>query len=278
LIGARFWAKDWASIKKEREMSLKAVETGAARMDEVERQGRIDLAAMFRIAVRYNWHEGIANHFSLAISEDGERFLMNPQGLHWSRIRASDLLLLDADGSDDVIGQGAGKAEPTAWHIHSKIHAGNRQARCVLHSHMFYTTTLACLKGYRLQMIDQNAMRFYNRIAYDDNFGGIALDGGEGKRIGETVEKDKSVLFMANHGVAVVAENVALAFDENYYLERACKLQVLALSTGREMHVVSDEVAEQTCRQWMGYPMETAQDHFDEMKAILDKEEPDYRD
>jgi ribulose-5-phosphate 4-epimerase/fuculose-1-phosphate aldolase len=259
-------------------MSLHAVKPGGTPMDEIERQGRIDLAAMFRIAVRYNWHEGIANHFSLAVSEDGKRFLMNPQGLHWSRIRASDLLLLHADGSDEVIGQGAGKADPTAWHIHSKVHAGNPKARCVLHTHMFYATTLACLKGYRLQMIDQNAMRFFNRIAYDDDFNGMALDEGEGRRIGGTVEDGKSVLFMANHGVAVVAENVALAFDENYYLERACKLQVLALSTGQPLHVVSDEVAAMTCGQWLHFPMDAAQDHFNEMKAILDREEPDYKD
>ena len=144
---------------------------------------------------------------------------------------------------------------------------------------MFYATTLACLKDYRLQMIDQNATRFYNRIAYDDNFNGMALDDGEGSRIGGTVEKDKSVIFMANHGVAVVAGNVAQAFDENYYLERACKVQVLALSTGQPLHVVSDEVAEKTCEQWQrGFSTDAAQDHFNEMKAILDKEEPDYKD
>jgi ribulose-5-phosphate 4-epimerase/fuculose-1-phosphate aldolase len=259
-------------------MTLKAVETGAVPMDEVERQGRIDLAAMFRIAVRYNWHEGIANHFSLAVSEDGKRFLMNPQGKHWSRIQASDLLLLDADGSDDIIGQGTGRADPTAWHIHSRIHAGDPDARCVLHTHMFYATTLACLKGYRLQMIDQNAMRFHNRIAYDDDFNGMALDEGEGRRIGGSVETDKSVVFMANHGVAVVAPSVAEAFDENYYLERACKLQVLALSTGQPLHVVSEEVAAKTCGQWRDFPLDACHDHFNEMKAILDKEEPDYRD
>jgi ribulose-5-phosphate 4-epimerase/fuculose-1-phosphate aldolase len=265
--------------KKGKAMSLKAVETGRAPMDETERQGRIDLAAMFRIAVRYNWHEGIANHFSLAISEDGKRFLMNPQGKHWSRIRASDLLLLDADGSADVVGQGAGRADPTAWYIHSRIHAGSRQARCVLHTHMFYATTLACLKGYRLQMVDQNAMRFHNRIAYDDNFNGMALDDSEGRRIGGTVEDGKSVVFMANHGVAVVAETVAQAFDENYYLERACKLQVLALQTGREMHVVPDAVAAKTCEQWQSeFSCECAHDHFKEMKAILDREESDYKD
>lgn len=260
-------------------MSLKAVETGAAPMDEVERQGRIDLAALFRIAVRYNWHEGIANHFSLALSEDGKRFLMNPQGRHWSRVRASDLLLLDADGTEDAIGTGPGKADPTAWFIHSKVHAGNPKARCVLHSHMFYATTLACLKDYRLQMLDQNAMRFYDRIVYDGTFRGMALDDDEGRRIGGTVEDGKNVIFMANHGIAVVADSAALAFDVNYYLERACKLQVLALSTGQPMNVAPDEVAALTCEQWWrDDTCSFAQDHFNEMKAILDIEEPDYKD
>jgi len=254
------------------------METGRAPMDETERQGRIDLAAMFRIAARFDWHEGIANHFSLAVSDDGKRFLMNPQGRHFSRIRASELLLLDADTSDDVIGQGAGKADPTAWNIHGQIHANNSQARCVLHTHMFYSTTLACVKGYRMQMIDQNAMRFHNRIAYDENFNGMALDAAEGKRIGATVEAGKSVLFMANHGVAVIGRSVAEAFDETYYLERACKLQVLALSTGQPLRVVSDAVAEMTCRQWTAFPIDAAADHFNAMKDILDEEEPDYRD
>jgi len=259
-------------------MSLTAVQTGRGPVDEAERQRRIDLAALFRIAVRHGWHEGVANHISLAISDDGKRFLMNPQGRHWSRIRASDLLLLDADGADDVIGAGAGKADPTAWHIHSRIHAGHPRARCLLHTHMLHATTLSCLRGYRLQMIDQNSMRFHDRIAYDDAFHGMALDEGEGRRISGAIQDGKSVLFMANHGITVIAPSVAEAFDENFYLERACQLQVLALSTGRPLHVVSEEVAAMTCRQWLEFPVDACQDHFNEMKTILDEEEPDYRD
>jgi len=259
-------------------MSLRAVQAGRGPADAAERQRRIDLAALFRMAVRHGWHEGVANHISLAISDDGKRFLMNPQGRHWSRIRASDLLLLDADGTDETVGSGAGKADPTAWHIHSKIHAYHPRARCVLHTHMLHATTLACLKGYRLQMIDQNSMRFHERIAYDDTFHGMALDEGEGRRIGGAIHDGKSVLFMANHGITVIAPSVAEAFDENYYLERACQLQLLALSTGRPLHVVSDEVAAMTCRQWLEFPVDACQDHFNEMKAILDEEEPDYRD
>ena len=258
--------------------SLRSVQAGPGPAEEVERQARIDLAALFRMAVRHNWHEAIANHISLAISGDGKRFLMNPQGRHWARIRASDLLLLDADDTGEVVGQGAGKADPTAWHIHSRIHARNPGARCVMHTHMRYATTLACLKGYRLKMIDQNAMRFHGRIAYDDHYRGMALDDAEGRRIDGSIDAGKSVLFMANHGITVVGRSVAEAFDENYYLERACELQVLALSTGQPLREVTDEIAALTCRQWLEYPVDACRDHFEEMKAILDREEPDYRD
>lgn len=243
------------------------------RMDDAERQGRVDLAAAFRLAVRHNWHEAVANHFSLAVSPDGHRFLMNPCGRHFSRIRASELLLLDVAAPDPV--RGDGPPDPTAWHIHGRIHAALPAARCVLHAHPTYATTLACLKGYRLRMIDQNAMRFHNRIAYDDDFAGLALDEGEGARICAALQ-GKSVMLMANHGVTVIAASVAEAFDELYYLERACHTQVLALSTGHPLDLVSDAVAAETCRQWHDYPVDSARDHFEEMKRILDEEEPDY--
>ncbi len=245
------------------------------RMDARERQGRIDLAAALRLAARYGWNEAVANHFSLAVSDDGQRFLMNPQGRHWARIRASELLLLDAAGTDAATGSGAGEADPTAWHIHGQIHANVPGARCVFHTHMPYATALACLKGYRLQMIDQNAMRFHDRVAYDDAFNGLALDADEGRRICDALA-GRSILFMANHGVALTAVDVALAFDEMYYLERACQVQVLALSTGRPLHVVPDPVAAATCRQWQDYPADSARDHFEELKRMLDAEEPDY--
>ena len=259
-------------------MSLRAVQADRESAAEAERRARVDLAALFRLAVRHGWHEGVANHISLAISDDGRQFLINPQGRHWARLRASDLLRLDADGSSDVIGQGAGKADPTAWHIHSRIHARSPGARCVLHTHMLNATALACLDGYRLKMIDQNAMRFYGRIAYDDVYNGMALDDGEGRRIDHALGDGKSVLFMANHGITVVAPSVAEAFDENYYLERACELQVLALSTGQPLREVTDEIAAMTCRQWLEYPVDSCRDHFEELKAILDREEPDYKD
>jgi len=234
-------------------------------------QGRIDLAAAFRWAARLGFHEAVANHFSLAVVEDGSRFLIQPRGRHFSKVRASELLLVDADGA---VLEGEGSIDPTAFHIHSAIHRGVPQARCILHTHMAYATALTCLEGVRLEPVSQNALRFYERIAYDETFGGMALDTDEGARLCAALG-DKTVLFMGNHGVTVTSTSVAQAFDELYFLEKACETQVLAMSTGRRLNQVPDTVARQTCRQWQEYP-DLAQLHFTELKRILDEEEPDY--
>ncbi len=128
-----------------------------------EAQARRDLAAAFRWAARLGWHESIANHFSVAISEDRCRFLMNPNGRHFSRVRASELLLLDARDESSVEGPGA--PDPTAWHLHAQLHLRLPQARCILHTHMPHATALCCIKDFELLMLDQNACRFHGRVA-----------------------------------------------------------------------------------------------------------------
>jgi ribulose-5-phosphate 4-epimerase/fuculose-1-phosphate aldolase len=233
-----------------------------------ETQTRRELAAAFRWAYRLGFHEAIANHFSAVV---GEHFLINPYGTHFARMRASDLLLMSFDGA---VRRGEGRPDDTAWHIHSRIHARVARARCVLHTHMPYATALACTEGFRLQPIDQNAMRFYERIAYDDDFGGMALDDAEGDRLC-TALGEHNILLLANHGVIVVAESIAQAFDELYYLERACQIQWLALSTGRPPKPVESAIAAKTRDQWLDSKEHSAL-HFAELMRILDEEEPEY--
>ena len=239
-----------------------------------EAQARLDLAAALRWAARLNLHEATANHFSVAVAADGKQFLLNPRGRHFSRVRASELLLLDAGNSDTIRGENA--PDPTAWYLHAHLHQYLPQARCILHTHMPYTTALACLQDFEFLMLDQNACRFYGRIAYDRNYNGMALDDTEGERVAHLLGADKSVLFMGNHGVIVVGPSVAEAFDELYYLEKAAQVQVLALSTRQDLALIPDAVAAKACEQWLEYP-QFSELHFTALKEILDEEEPSYR-
>jgi ribulose-5-phosphate 4-epimerase/fuculose-1-phosphate aldolase len=241
-------------------------------MESVNRARR-DLAAAFRWAARLGWHEAVANHFSVAVSDDGAQFLLNPRGRHFSRMKASELLLLDARTKAVVAGKGP--PDPTGWYIHGRIHAGLPHARCVLHVHSRYATALASIEDGRLVSCDQNAMRFHDRIAYDEAFSGMALDQEEGDRLSRALG-NRTVLLMRNHGVIVVGASVAEAFDELYYFERACENQIIAMSTGRALNVVADDVARRTCQQWLEYPADYANEHFGELKQILDEDEPDY--
>ena len=235
---------------------------------------RTDLAAAFRWAARLDMHESIANHFSVAVSEDGSQFLLNPVGRHFSRMRASDLLLLDAH---EAPAHGPQAPDPTAWHLHAALHQRHPQARCVLHTHMINATALCCLKDFEFLMLDQNACRFHNRIAYDHHYSGMALDASEAQRVIALLGDDKNILFMKNHGVMVIAASVAQAFDELYYLEKAAALQVRALSTGRALELIPEAMAATAAAQWRAYPTQFSKLHFQALKDILDLEEPDYK-
>jgi ribulose-5-phosphate 4-epimerase/fuculose-1-phosphate aldolase len=237
----------------------------------IERAARVDLAAAFRLAVRMDLHEGVCNHFTLMLP-DGERFLLNRYGLHWSEVTASNLLALDATGR---ILEGEGEFEKTAFYIHSRIHLANPKAACVLHTHMPYATALTLLDNGRLEMVEQNALRFHDDIAYDDTYNGLVVDNAEGDRLARVLGS-KRVLFLANHGVIVVGPSVAEAFDSLYYLERACRLQVLARSMGQPFRKVRPEVVRETYRMIAADTPKYAGAHFEALKRILDREEPGY--
>jgi len=246
-----------------------------------ERAARVDLAAAFRLAVRLDLHEGVCNHFSVMLdpqrSGSGEaphkaRFLLNRYGLHWSEVTASNLLCLDAGGR---VLAGEGEVEKTAFYIHSRIHLANPRAACVLHTHMPYATALTLLEGGRLEMAEQNALRFHGDIAYDDIYNGLVVDDAEGDRLAAALG-EKRVLFLASHGVIVVGPTVAEAFDALYYLERACRLQVLARSMGGKLRRVRPEVVADTHQRMLADAPQYAGAHFGALKRLLEREEPEY--
>jgi ribulose-5-phosphate 4-epimerase/fuculose-1-phosphate aldolase len=105
----------------------------------------------------------------------------------------------------------------------------------------------------------------------------MALSAAEGERVAALLAADKSVLMMGNHGVLVVGTSIAAAFDDLYYLERAAKVQLLALATGLTPALIPEAVAAKTCMQWLTYPDGYSRKHFDALRAILDEDEPDYR-
>jgi len=243
-----------------------------ADQESASRRLRLDLACALRWAARYGLHEGVCNHFSVRLPGDADCFLLNPQGLHWAEITADDLLVVDAEGR---VLEGRHTVEPTAFFIHSRIHMALPQAACVMHTHMPYATTLTVAQDARLEWVSQNALRFHGRVAYEDAYNGLALDAAEGERLAGKLA-DADILFLANHGVIVRGTSVALAFDDLYYLERACMLQVMAAGLGKGLRVVPEEIARRTAQQMAGESQQAVL-HLQALKRLLDREAPEWR-
>lgn len=235
---------------------------------------RVDLAAAFRICAQMNWHESVGNHFSAAVSACGKRFLMNRKWQHFASIRASDLLLLDAD--DPGVMAGPDAPDASAWTVHGTIHRLRPDVRVVIHAHTPYATALSTLKDPRLLPLDNNTARFWGDLGIDLGFGGIADAAAEGERLVQSLGS-KSCLMMGNHGVTVTAPTVALAFEKLYFLEKAAQTMILAYSTGQPLNVLSDAVAQNTAQGWIAYEG-MAEQHFAWLKAQLDRSDPSWRD
>jgi len=235
---------------------------------------RVDLAAAFRWTVRLNMHEAVANHFSLSVNEDGTQFLINPNQKHFSLIKASDILLLDANDTSTLDRPDA--PDETAWGLHGAIHRNCPHARCALHVHSVYATVLASLSDSVMKPIDQNTAIFHNRHIVDENYGGLAFEE-EGERCSQLFADPKQkVMVMGNHGVMVIGATVSETFDRLYYFERAAETYIKALWTGQPLRVLSDEIAEKTAQEIEDYGDQAGR-HFSDLKEILDREEPDYR-
>lgn len=234
---------------------------------------RVDMAAAFRWTERLNMHEAVANHFSLAVNDDGTEFLINPNQMHFRRIKASDLLLLNANDPDVLSRPGA--PDPTAWGLHGSLHRRCPHVRCAMHVHSIHATVLACLADSTLPPIDQNTATFYERMVVDENFGGLAFEE-EGERCAAMFSDPKiKVMVMGNHGVMVTGDTVAETFNRLYYFERACETYIRALQTGKELRVIPHDIAAKTADELDDYPGQ-AESHMSELKLILDEEGSDY--
>ena len=233
-----------------------------------------DLAAVFRWTAKLNMHEGIANHFSVCLPNSNTGFYVNGSGMHFSTIKASDLVLIEQNKVEELKKKPE-LVDPTAINIHGTIHKKVPHARCILHVHSKYATALSTLKDPTLQPIDQNTMRFYNRVAVFRDFGGLGFEE-ESNKMAACIGNNRSML-LANHGILTTGQTVAQAFDELYYFEKACETYITALSTQKELKIVSPEVAEKTAQEWENYSTDMEELHLKAIRSILDNEDPSYK-
>jgi ribulose-5-phosphate 4-epimerase/fuculose-1-phosphate aldolase len=206
-----------------------------------------ELAAAFRAAAFYGYNEGIDNHFSLALPGHDDLFLLNRYGPHWSEITEDDILTIDLEGR---VVDGEGEWETSAFMIHRGCHQARPSARAVFHTHMPYATALSLTVGGFDTKLSQNSMLFHNRVS-NLAYGGLVDAEEEGRRFGEVIGDEITVVMLSNHGVMVIGETVADAWQKLYFFERASQIQVLAQSTGQPLIRVSDAIAEHTAAQWL---------------------------
>ena len=233
-----------------------------------------DLAAVFRWTARLNMNEGIANHFSVCLPGSNGSFYVNGTGMHFSKIKASDLVSIEEEKFEEMQNK-PDIVDPTAINIHGTIHKEVPNAKCILHVHSKYATALSCLKDPTLPPIDQNTMRFYNRVAFYNEFGGLGFEE-ESKKMANSIG-NHNILLLANHGILTAAPTVAQAFDDLFYFEKACETYITALSTRKELNIASSEVAEKTAQDWENYSTDLGALHLKAIRSILDSEDPTYK-
>lgn len=237
-------------------------------------QARVDLAACFRAAAGLGLHEGICNHLSFMVPGRDDLFLVNPDGWSFAEVTASRLLICDFRGN---VVAGDGRPEDTAFYIHARLHARIPRARAAFHTHMPHATALTMVAGEPLLWAGQTALKFYGRTVVDEDYNGLALDASEGDRIAAGVG-NADIVFMRHHGVLVIAQTIAKAWDDLYYLERAAEAQLLAQASGRPVVPVPKHIAERTAEQMKHEGgRDSAALHLESIKRQLDRAQPEYR-
>ncbi|MGU3435084.1 class II aldolase/adducin family protein [Actinomycetes bacterium M1A6_2h] len=246
--------------------------------DEIYRL-RCELAAVYRLVAHYKMTDLIFTHISLRIPGPEHHFLINPYGLMFEEITASSLVEIDLDGN--AVHPTAYQVNPAGFVIHSAIHAARSDAQCVLHTHTRAGCAVAAQED-GLLPLNQISMEFYGRIGYHD-YEGVALDLGEQKRLVADLGSHSSMI-LRNHGLLTVGDTAGQAFLRMLYLDKACQIQVDALSGGGKVILPSPEVAEHAARQLNG--QDAGDDFVDDsanelawsaLLRLAERIAPDYR-
>lgn len=209
-----------------------------------EWQLRQELAACYRLIAHYRMTDLISTHISVRLPGPEHHFLINPYGLFFEEITASNLVKIDLDGNK--VQDSAYPVNPAGFVIHSAIHRAREDAQCVLHTHTRAGCAVAAQEG-GLLPVNQISLEFYGRVAYH-NYEGIALNFSEQQRLVEDLG-NKSVMILRNHGLLTVGDSVKQAFLRMYYLEKACEIQ-LAAQAGGTLRLPPDEVCRRTEQQF----------------------------
>jgi len=258
-------------------MQIRVAPEGLNDWSAEERQARVDLAAAHRLAYMHGFSEGIFNHLTFVVPGRSDRYYQIPFGTHWSEVTASSFMEVGIDDSE--VKRGSGDVARSCYCIHAPIHKALPQAKAVFHTHMPYVSALTRLEDPRIKEIGQTEVGLMGQIAYDDEYTGPALEPEEGERLAKVIG-EHTLLFMANHGVTTLGDTVADAYNRLYYIERAAQVQIYAMWTGQRLKELPKAVVEKTQRDIGGnrfYEGPTpAQRHFDALKRILDRNEPDY--
>lgn len=239
-------------------------------MNEQTHQARIDLATAFRWGARLNLSEGVnGGHFSLIVPGTEDRYLTIANGIHWAEARPDNLIVVDFNGRTL---EGKGEVERASFYIHTNLHRARPDARCILHSHCPYAVALSMHSDGRLRNFGQQALRFHGMVAYYDEHEGVAHSDDVANAMVKALGNQR-VLMLAHHGVIVVGETVARAFDDLYFFERACMNQMMAYGSGRELREIPQAIADRAIRQYEGQRF-NCDLHFEALKRMLATEDP----
>lgn len=237
-----------------------------------ELQLRRDLAAAYRLAALFGWDDTLYTHFSVRLPGDGEpRFLINPFGLFFEEIRASDLIVVDMHGK---VVEGNADYNVAGFTIHSAVHMARDDAHCVIHTHTLPGMAVAALDQGLLQL-NQISTEFHGRLGYHD-YEGVALDLDERRRIQASLG-DNIALMLRHHGLLSVGATVADAFYVMYYLNRACEIQLAATSTNLRYSQIAPHLSQHACEQLQGAEWQR-QLLWQAWLRRLERIAPDYKD
>jgi ribulose-5-phosphate 4-epimerase/fuculose-1-phosphate aldolase len=247
--------------------------TRPARFGADEWRARVELAAAYRIFDRLGWTELIYNHISLRVPGPEAHFLINPFGLHYSEVCASNLVKVDLDGK--VVGHSDWPINPAGFTFHGAIHAALPDAHCVMHLHTTAAQAVCCLRE-GLAFSNFYAAQLYGKLAYHD-FEGITVHPEEGQRILQSAG-GKPVLLLRNHGPVTIGANVAQALSLMWLVQRACEVQLATQSMG-EAIAIPTHVLEKCVADSLQFDPRfgAGQDAFDALQRLVDRVDPGYR-